>query len=106
MYVRVTHKRIGFLLMLAVLVTVGGVAYASIPSSDGTIRACYQKENGQLRIVGKASDCRNSELAISWNEKGIQGVAGAAGAQGPMQFTPRHMGGVRPGRGCARPAPR
>ena len=83
MYVRVTRKRIGFLVVLAVLVTAGGVAYASIPSSDGTIRGCYQKENGQLRVVDKASDCRNSELAISWNQKGPTGVAGAIGAQGP-----------------------
>ncbi|MCJ7783750.1 MAG: hypothetical protein MUP41_07430, partial [Desulfobacterales bacterium] len=30
------------------------------------IYGCYQKNNGQLRIVGNTSECRKSEVPISW----------------------------------------
>jgi hypothetical protein len=48
------------------------------------IYGCYQKENGQLRIVSKSSACRSSEIAISWNKVGPQGPAGPEGPQGPV----------------------
>lgn len=35
---------------------------------DGTIFACAQKENGQLRVVEGPDDCRPSEVALSWND--------------------------------------
>lgn len=38
------------------------------PAPDGnTINACYQKVKGMLRIVNTPSDCRPSELPISWS---------------------------------------
>ena len=36
----------------------------------GIINGCYQKVNGQLRIVGGSGVCRPDEFAISWNQAG------------------------------------
>src|SRR5512137_2237211 len=35
------------------------------------INGCYQKNNGQLRIVEDTSECRKSEVPISW--EGLSG---------------------------------
>lgn len=42
----------------------------TLPSDigEGTIHACAQKENGQLRVVEGPDDCRPSEIALSWND--------------------------------------
>jgi hypothetical protein len=71
--------------VVAVLGVGGGIAYASgaIPGSDGTISGCYQKSQGQLRVVSADTRCRPSEKSISWNQTGPQGPAGPAGPQGP-----------------------
>ena len=69
----------------------GGVAWATIPSANGTIHGCYKTgvggvddpNKGQLRVVDSASDCKNNETAISWNEKGVPGAVGATGPAGP-----------------------
>src|SRR5258706_138022 len=64
----------------------GGVALgarlAAIPGSDGVIHGCYNEVNGQLRVVESATDCKNNELAIQWNQSGPAGASGAAGAAG------------------------
>jgi hypothetical protein len=60
-------------------VALGGVAYATIPDSDGTIHGCYQRTNGVLRVVESAGDCRSRERALDWNQ---QGPTGATGPQG------------------------
>jgi len=39
------------------------------------IQACYQKNNGQLRIVSNPSDCRSTETSISWDKMGPQAKA-------------------------------
>ncbi len=66
---------------LAVLATVG-IGYAAIPDSSGVLHGCYQKQNGNLRVVNSANDCRRSELAIQWNQRGPQGVPGLPGTPG------------------------
>lgn len=64
------------------------VAHAAIPGSGGMISGCYQKAQGQLRVIdAEAGDsCRASEQALSWGQQGpqgAQGVPGPAGPQGP-----------------------
>jgi hypothetical protein len=59
--------------LAALGVSLGGVAYATIPDSSGTIHACYQKSQGNLRVVESASDCRASEAAIDWSQRGQPG---------------------------------
>jgi hypothetical protein len=36
---------------LAVLAVGGGVAFATIPGSDGVIHGCYAKSGGALRVI-------------------------------------------------------
>jgi hypothetical protein len=57
----------------ALLVAVGGVAFAAIPDSQGVIHACYQKTTGALRVVDSAGNCRRSETPIEWNQHGPPG---------------------------------
>ena len=86
MSIRVTRKRVVFLAVLAALMTAGGVAYASIPASDGTINGCYRTaagdNQGQLRIVDTGSSCRSNETAIQFSQQGIAGPAGPTGPTG------------------------
>jgi hypothetical protein len=67
----------GILLFLLVLVV--GTAYAD--TNGGVINACV-KDNGQVRIVNQASDCKNQETYIYWNIVGPQGPKGDTGATG------------------------
>lgn len=73
----------GVVALLALIVALGGVAVAAIPGSDGTIRACYQKGNGNLRVVDSSGDCRPNEAPLEWNRTGERGATGATGATGP-----------------------
>lgn len=70
--------------IVALVAAVGGFAVASIPSGNGTIHACYQKENGQLRVIDKDAkqSCRPSEVALTFNQKGPAGPTGPAGPRG------------------------
>jgi Collagen triple helix repeat (20 copies) len=68
---------------LAGVALAGGIAYAAVADSGGTIRACAKQENGQLRLVPSASDCLPSETAVSWNAQGPPGPQGPTGAAGP-----------------------
>ncbi|HET8583951.1 MAG TPA: hypothetical protein VFL65_11915 [Jatrophihabitans sp.] len=67
------------------LATGGGIAYAAgaIPAPNGVINGCYQKAQGQLRVVTTGTQCRKSEKAISWNQTGPQGATGPQGPAGP-----------------------
>ena len=65
----------------------GGFAWATIPSSNGVIKACYQKNNGQLRVVDGPEACTSSELPIQWNQNGPQGATGAKGVTGAKGAT-------------------
>ena len=61
-----------------------GVAYATIPGSDGVIRGCYAKSGGTLRVIDSSvTNCKSSETALNWNVAGPAGPAGADGAPGP-----------------------
>jgi hypothetical protein len=69
----------------AVVATVlaGGIAFAAIPSAGGVIHGCYQNVEGQLRVIDPDTDtCRSSEVAIVWNEQGVQGEKGDKGDPG------------------------
>jgi hypothetical protein len=71
----------------AALASTAGVALATghlpgIMGEDGTVDACYQKQNGQLRAVGDVEECRPSEGALEWNVQGPPGPQGEPGAQG------------------------
>jgi hypothetical protein len=83
-------KRIGHPPRRAVLVgavvaaiVCAGVAYSSGGSTSSTLTACVNDTNGNMRLVGSASDCRQHESAVSWNGEGQTGATGPTGPQGP-----------------------
>lgn len=87
MSIRLTRNRVVGFAMLVAIVVAGGVAYASIPASNGTLHGCYRTaggdNQGQLRIVENASNCRNNETPLTFNQQGVAGPAGPTGATGP-----------------------
>lgn len=72
--------------VVAVVLALGGVSWASIPDSSGVVHSCYKKENGQLRVINtdQGQTCRHSETALNWSQTGPQGPAGPQGATGPQ----------------------
>jgi hypothetical protein len=57
------------------------VAWATIPSGDGTISACYGKQAGLVRIIDSGSaKCHKWESPISWSQTGPTGPKGTARA--------------------------
>ena len=76
-----SHKRwwvVGLVVSLAIVVV--AAVQAAIPDPSGAIHACY-RSNGNLRLVDRSS-CTSSETALTWNQTGPQGPAGAPGPQG------------------------
>lgn len=77
------------------LVVAGGIAYAGIPSADGTITACFTKSGGALRVIDAEAGqtCAKNEIQLQWSKQGVpgpqgpQGPAGPAGPAGPQGET-------------------
>lgn len=55
------------------VLTAGGVAWASVPGDDGVIHACYAKNGGSLRVSDTGA-CKSGELSLSWNNTGPAGL--------------------------------
>ncbi len=75
------RTRLVALTLVALGILAGGVAYASIPDSNGVIHGCYLKVLGTLRVIDSPSQHCNSsfEVPIQWNQQGVPGTNGAAG---------------------------
>ncbi len=77
---------------------VGGIAFASIPASTGTISGCYSKLTGGLRVIDASRQtCPKSQVPIAWNQTGPAGASGPAGppsgtsyAVGPIETAEVH----------------
>lgn len=68
-------------LVVAVLLVAAGQAVFA--AGNQTINGCYYKEGaGFLKIVKKPGQCRNNEVAVSWNKAGPRGEAGPRGPKG------------------------
>ena len=65
-----TRKVVAAIIAGVVALFVGaGVAFASIPGSDGTIHGCYKTNNpnqGTLIVVDSAATCPNGYTALNW----------------------------------------
>jgi hypothetical protein len=76
---------------LLLVLGVGGALFgiatavqAGISDSSGVIHSCYDKVNGQLRVIDVAQQaCNPSEYSLSWSETGPKGTTGSTGATGP-----------------------
>jgi len=96
----VTRMRLLAAVAFGALAVVSGVGYAAITDSGALITACMQKSLGTIRmydstapttsLLGKPCNASLGEVAISWNQQGIQGAKGdkgdpgAAGPPGPQ----------------------
>ena len=75
-------------LVLFLLGTSATWVFAQATSSDGTIYACVNPNDGTIRIVSDPV-CKKNERLLSWNimgpkgDKGDPGEAGPAGPAGP-----------------------
>ncbi len=67
------------------LVAAAGVAYATIPGSDGVISACRDSKTGMLRAIDAEAGetCDAKEVLLTWNQTGPQGPQGPQGPPGP-----------------------
>src|ERR671934_1247794 len=84
------RSRAGRLLLVCagILAVAGGVAYATIPDSNGVISGCYSKTSGSLRVIDSSTQsCASTENPISWNHTGPTGPAGPARPQGAKGHT-------------------
>jgi len=64
---------------LVVFAVSAGIAWATIPGSDGLIHACYKDGNGDLRVVSDPSSCRAHETPIDLGGPTHGYAAGDAG---------------------------
>ena len=61
----------------------GGIAWAAVPAAEGQINGCYQKNEGQLRVIDPGADaCQPSEIPIAWSQAGGPGLPGDSGVPG------------------------
>jgi hypothetical protein len=76
-------------LVIVGALTVGGIAYATIPDGGGVIHGCYLKGLGTLRVIdtGKSQTCSSFETPLAWNQTGPQGSQGPTGATGATGST-------------------
>ena len=70
--------------IVALVVALGGVAYATIPDSGGVIRGCFDS-GGNLKVIdtGKGQSCAKGFTPLNWNQQGPKGDTGAQGPAGP-----------------------
>jgi hypothetical protein len=72
--------------LTALVLSAGGLAMASIPSSDGTIHACYDNQDGALRVIDPGAaiggTCSAGQTPLAWNQTGPQGPPGVPGTPG------------------------
>ena len=85
---RVTRKRVAFLVVLAGIAGAAAVAYAAIPEG-GVFTACKLNATGTIRLIDKSlpstsllSHCTNLEQEVSWSEAGPRGDQGIQGPKG------------------------
>jgi Collagen triple helix repeat (20 copies) len=72
----------------ALLALAGGIAYATIPDTNGVIHSCYSQSLGTWRPIDYPTQkCKSGETQLDFNQKGPQGSVGPAGPQGPKGDT-------------------
>ena len=85
-YIQRSFKEVIFVI-LGVILGVMTISMIYAQSGD-VIAACVNGNNGNVRIVGSANDCREPEYYMAWNvagqpgPQGVQGETGPTGAQG------------------------
>ncbi len=82
------RRGLAALAVAALGLAAGGIAYASLPDSNGIIHGCYNpsgaKSSGgtSLNIIDSPYACPKGQQAITWNQQGPKGATGARGPTG------------------------
>jgi hypothetical protein len=88
---RVTRKRVALVVAAFALVAAGaaiGVTSNAYTDANGVYTGCVDKTSGILRVLTPTGQtCRNSEVAIDWNQVGPQGPQGIQGPKGDTGAT-------------------
>ena len=69
--------------MVVAIMAIIVFAFFSTECFSQTILGCYHNKNGKLRVVSDFSQCKKTELPITFNT-GEQGPPGPQGPQGPQ----------------------
>ena len=78
------RSRLAALVIVLFALTAAGIAYASIPDSQGVIHGCFKpstRPSGALRVIdtAKGQRCEGGELPLDWNQTGPKGATGPTG---------------------------
>ncbi len=66
-----------------VVILMGGLAYATIPTNN-QIDACYARSGGALRVIDSSvTQCKQGETSLAWSVQGAAGPQGPTGPAGP-----------------------
>ena len=57
-------------MFMATVSIVLSIVFFSVPCFSQTINGCYHNKNGKLRVVSDLSQCKRTELPITWNVAG------------------------------------
>ena len=77
------RARLTALGVIVAALAAAGIAYASIPDSEGVIHACYTKSGGSLRVIdASVTNCKSGETSLTWNQSGSAGATGPTGPTG------------------------
>ena len=71
--IRLSRRELVAAASIAFLAIAAGIAYAAIPGSGGVINACYQKLNGQLRVIDLQAGAELAccqEVSLKFNQTG------------------------------------
>lgn len=83
-------SRSTLVLVVALVIAAGGIAYASIPGPTGLIRGCYDNAapggRHALHVVDSAArGCGTGFTAVNWNQTGPKGATGPQGPAGTFK---------------------
>jgi hypothetical protein len=75
--------RLGAALAVGILVGAGVATMAGAQGESSVLRACADRETGQLRLRSANAACTSDESALEWNIIGSPGLPGIPGPPGP-----------------------
>jgi hypothetical protein len=82
-----TKTSLALLAVSAAFIAGAGIAYATIPDSNGVINACYNS-GGVLRVVNNDNrKCSKGETSLSWSQQG-SAAEGAGFTASTREFVP------------------
>jgi hypothetical protein len=75
--------RLVILVAIVIALSVGGIAYASIPDSSGVVHTCYSQAQGTWRPIDYPTQkCKSGETQLDLNQTGPKGPPGPKGDTG------------------------